>query len=847
MDSRRNFLKKAALLAAGGSFWGALPASIQKAYAIDPTPGSTYLDAEHIVILMQENRSFDHTYGKLRGVRGFNDPRAMTLPDGNPVWLQTNGAGETYAPFRMNIKDTKATWMGSLPHGRESQLGASNEGRHDNWLDAKHSGEAEYRHLPLTMGFYQRDDLPFYYALADAFTICDQNFCSSLTATEPNRLHLWTGAVRANASIESFAYVRNEDMGYEDNLQLKWTTFPERLEAAGVSWKIYQNEISLPSGLTDDEDNWLSNFDDNPIEYFTQFRVRFSRAHRLYLAQAEKTLAAELEKLAAQTQRSEVVEKQTADKRAELEKNRHEQTLWSEEAFAKLSTTAQNLNRKAFTVNESDPDYRKLTTLDYLDGDTKHQMPVPRGDVLYQFREDVRTGNLPTVSWLVPSAAFSDHPCSPWYGAWYLSETMDILTQNPEVWKKTIFILCYDENDGYFDHIPPFVPPRWDDSTTGKVSAGIDTSAEFVSRAQQDEIRKRENEQGGGLEGPIGLGFRVPLVIASPWSRGGYVCSQVFDHTSIIQLMEKILSHKTGLTIKETNISDWRRTVCGDLTTSFRPYAGGKIPLPTPVERDPFLASISRAQFRPIPDDYKKLSVDEITQTREQPGSVAWLPRQEAGIRNACALPYELAADGILSADKKSFSINFAVKNDLFGQRAAGAPFRVYAPGKVRTAGGAMTVGRAWNYAVIAGDELADTFDLIDFDDGKYHLQASGPNGFYREFRGSTQDPQLGLSLQPVFPGNVKSVNAVLRLMNRHPEHPLTVLIGDLAYGNSRRTVNLAPSATHEIALDLSHSHGWYDLSIHVTDMPDFAQRYAGHIETSRESFSDPAMGKVQI
>src|ERR1041384_5533001 len=99
MDSRRDFLKKAALLAAGGGIGGAFPASIQRAFAIDPPAGSTYLDAEHIVILMQVNRSFDHCYGTLRGVRGFNDPRAIMLPDGNPVWLQANKSGEIYAPF----------------------------------------------------------------------------------------------------------------------------------------------------------------------------------------------------------------------------------------------------------------------------------------------------------------------------------------------------------------------------------------------------------------------------------------------------------------------------------------------------------------------------------------------------------------------------------------------------------------------------------------------------------------------------------------------------------------------------------------------------------------------------
>src|SRR4030095_894268 len=131
MDSRRDFLKKAALLAAGGGVAGAIPASISRALAIDPAPGSTFLDAEHVVILMQENRSFDHCYGTLRGVRGFNDPRAVTLPNGNPVWLQTNPAGETYAPFRLDIKETNATWLGSLPHSWRDQTDARQHGKHD--------------------------------------------------------------------------------------------------------------------------------------------------------------------------------------------------------------------------------------------------------------------------------------------------------------------------------------------------------------------------------------------------------------------------------------------------------------------------------------------------------------------------------------------------------------------------------------------------------------------------------------------------------------------------------------------------------------------------------------------
>ena len=166
MDTRREFLKKAALLAGSAGLGSGLSASIEKAWAIAPAPGSTYLDAEHVVILMQENRSFDHCYGALRGVRGFNDPRAITLPNKNRVWLQTNRAGQTFAPFRLNLHDTKATWMSSLPHSWTNQVDARNEGKYDRWLDVKPSGHREYAHMPLTLGYYDRQDIPFYYALA---------------------------------------------------------------------------------------------------------------------------------------------------------------------------------------------------------------------------------------------------------------------------------------------------------------------------------------------------------------------------------------------------------------------------------------------------------------------------------------------------------------------------------------------------------------------------------------------------------------------------------------------------------------------------------------------------------
>src|SRR5579871_2818458 len=264
MGTRRDFFRQAAF-AGGARALGTLLSSIERASAIDPPKGSSFLDAEHVVILMQENRSFDHSFGMLRGVRGFNDPRAVTLPDRKPVWLQTNSAGETYAPFRLDIKNTKATWLGSLPHSWSDQSDARNHGNHDGWLDAKVSDAKECAGMPFTMGYYEREDIPFYYALADAFTICDQNFCSTLTGTTPNRLHLWTGTCRAKPTTDSPALVRNEDCEYGQ--WVSWTTFPERLEDLGVSWKIYQNELTVPTGLEDEAAAWLSNFGDSPLEW----------------------------------------------------------------------------------------------------------------------------------------------------------------------------------------------------------------------------------------------------------------------------------------------------------------------------------------------------------------------------------------------------------------------------------------------------------------------------------------------------------------------------------------------------------------------------------------------------
>ena len=830
------------MLSGGAGLLNTLPSSIQRALSIDPAPGSTWLDAEHIVILMQENRSFDHCYGTLQGVRGFNDPRAISLPDKNLVWLQKNEAGETYAPFRLNIKDTNATWLGSLPHSWTDQVDARNNGKYDKWLISKISGHEGYEKVPLTMGYYNREDIPFYYSLADAFTVCDQNFCSSLTGTTPNRLYLWTGTIREKQNEDSQANVSNSDVGYDK--EVNWKTFPERLEENDISWKIYQNEISLESGLDEDEDAWLANFTDNPIEWFTQYNVRFSASYRKYLQKMETVLPGEIKELENKLRSTDDTSKEAEEIKDKLKSKQtlwqkvQDRQRWSDENFEKLSPRDKNLHTKAFSTNNKEPHYRELTTLRYKDGNTEREMKVPKGDVLHQFREDVNNGALPAVSWVIGSANFSDHPGAPWYGAWYVSEVMDILTKKPEVWKKTIFILCYDENDGYFDHVPPFVTPHPGKPSTGLVSEGIDAAVEYVI-LEQDLKRTKEKY---ARESAIGLGYRVPLVIASPWSRGGAVCSQVFDHTSILQFMEKFLSNKTGKKIEEANISAWRRAVCGDLVSAFKPYNGEKITVPSSVIKDSFYESIHKAQFKKDPSGYKKLTEEEIKQINKNPSLL--MPRQEKGTRSSCPLPYQLYADGRLSDDRKAFRIKFEASDEIFGKQSAGSPFNVYAQ-----LNNDLNIR---NYAVAAGDQLEDKWDIREFENSNYHFRVNGPNGFFREFRGNMNDPALDIVCEYEHKKmNAKKLtgNIELKIINRHSDHSYTIEIKGNAYkkGKLKKTIGKKDSDREEakILLDLSKSFGWYDFTIKVTGIESFEKRYAGRVETGEFSRTDPAMGDM--
>ena len=844
MDTRRDFIKKAALLTGATGLTSILPPTIQRAMAINPMPGSTYMDAEHVVILMQENRSFDHMFGTLRGVRGYNDPRAIDLPNKNKVWLQSNNKGETYAPFHLDIKNTKSTWMNSLPHTWQNQVAARNDGKFDKWLESKRSGNAAYADMPLTLGHHNRDDIPFYYALADAFTVCDQNFCSSLTGTSPNRLFFWSGTIREQQNEDSRASVWNEDADFGG---LKWTTFPERLEDNGISWKCYQNEIGIETGLSEEEGEWLSNFTDNPLEYFAQYNIFLNKKRNYYAQKRKVELSTEIETIKQKIVGLSVGDVQAPHLKAKLKAKQNDLADIEKElaaikpgAFEKLSGRDKNIHEKAFITNQKETDYRELTTLTYDDNGTKREVKVPKGDVLKQFREDVNNGSLPTVSWLVAPENFSDHPSAPWYGAWYVSEVMDILTKNPEIWKKTIFILNYDENDGYFDHVPPFVAPHSHRPGTGKASEGIDTRVEYVT-LEQEQARNGFPEKDLA-ESPIGLGYRVPLVIASPWSRGGFVNSEVFDHTSTLQFLEHFLSKKTGKQVKETNISDWRRTICGDLTSVFRPYNGEEIKEPKFLVRDTVVEDIHKAKFKALPSDFKILTAEEIKQINNDPASSPYLPKQETGIRSACAVNYQLHADGNLNEDRSAFNITFAAGNRFFGADALGAPYNVYAPGRYL-----QEDARSWAYALKAGDHLTDNWPLHNFEGGNYHLRVYGPNGFFREFGGSVSDPEVALVFDYQATRDKKPTGDVAISFRNLGKQTCRLQLIDNTGREPVKTFPLAANGVLSGIIKLQKSYGWYDFTIKSEDSDIYLRRFAGHVETGQASFSDPVMGRVSV
>jgi phospholipase C len=461
--SRRSLLTTATMLTGATAGAAILPVSLRKATAAalrTTRPAGGIGGIEHIVILMQENRSFDHYYGTMPGVRGFQDPTAITLSTGNSVFCQPDPShAQGYLlPFYYDPSQTSAQATPGTDHTWPTQHQAWNSGAMDQWIAAK----GEY-----TMGYFRQHDIPFHWALAEAFTICDNYHCSVLGPTNPNRLYMWTGMIDPNGT--GGGPIVDNTPAF-NNVILSWTTYPERLEAAGISWKVYQEE---------------DNYDDNALAWFKQYAN---------------------------------------------------------------APSSSPLRQRGISFGQA-------------------------GD----FEADARAGRLPQVSWLVAPTAQTEHPdYFPAAGAEYIAQKLDAIASNPDLWATTAFILCYDENDGMFDHVPPPFAPA---GTPDEFAVGPD----------------------GGAPANIGLGFRTPTTIVSPWTAGGFVCSEVFDHTALIRFIEARFG------VLEPNISAWRRANTGDLTSAFRfagpaatfPHGNGELRLPVTESR--LLRAQAQVNDNPFP------------------------------------------------------------------------------------------------------------------------------------------------------------------------------------------------------------------------------------------------------
>lgn len=691
--NRRKFLTLSIKATALGITGYTVGGMLKPAQAATITATGTLADIKHVVILMQENRSFDHYFGMLQGVRGFADKAGITLSGGYSVFNQPNGGARQYpwafnttSPASGQTSEVLTQCDGNLDHSWLTQHGAWNGGKMDSWVLAK----ANVR----TLGYLTRQDIPFHYALADAYTICDHYFCSILSSTGPNRTYLWGGMIDPAGQNGGPAYDGGSESG------LTWETYAEELQAAGVSWKLYQNASD--------------NFGDNGLAYFSQFA----------------------------------------------------------------------------NAPSSSPLYQQgMASVPNLSNSTPN-------DIAAAIQNDVVNGTLPQVSWVVASQDYSEHPdAPPDNGAYFINLVLQALAANPETLNSTVLILNYDENDGFFDHVPPPSPPSG-------------TAGEFITVA--------------GVSQPIGMGFRVPMIICSPWTRGGHVDSQVYDHTSVIQFLETWTS-ALGKPAVCSSISAWRRQVSGDLTGAFD-FTNPVYGLPTNLPAAS--TTISRTG-----------TCDPLPNPTDSNASNS-LPAQEAGTRPARALPYQ--------PDANISSIQYGTNGQIL------IWIEMLNVGAVATKSVAMSIyanahrsGGPWQYTVSpysngSNGSVSDFFNVgSGFGSGSYDLTVIGPNRFLRRFAGNLNNAGKACSVTSSYINDPVSGQLAIyfALVNGSSESVTFTITANNYTTQGPWTYPVAAGATVNTYFSaVATTQGWYDFTITVSGDTSWVRRYTGHLEDGSAS-----------
>ncbi|MGH3229820.1 MAG: phosphocholine-specific phospholipase C [Streptosporangiaceae bacterium] len=682
--SRRRFLRYTGLGAAaavtagcsGGPRGGAAADHPAAATALPEGWSGTVADVRHVVILMQENRSFDHYFGTLRGVRGFGDKQILAYPNGTSIFQQPDQArGDLGYLLPYNLTDQVD---GDLDHSWAGDHEARNGGLWNNWVPAK---------TEQTMGYFTRDEIPFQYAVADAFTICDGYHQAIMAPTSPNRMYLWTGT---SSGLTSNPGDYTVDFG-PDAGTAKVMTYPELLQAAGISWQVYTNDQVGDGGS--DPDYFLGDYGDNPLWFYQQYNTTNSRNGGAGALAAHGAV-----------------------------------TPWKTGAGA--------------------PPMSK-THAAY---------------VLSSFISDVRSGTLPRVSWIVAPAGYCEHPSyTPDYGAHYVNTVLRTLFSNPRLWQSTALFITYDEHDGFFDHQ---LPPAPEVSVT--------------------------DEHIGGL--PTGPGTRVPMLICSPWTRGGYVDSNVYDHTSVL----RFLAAWTG--VQPVNVTSWRASVTGDLTTAFdfeHPDFSIPVNLPT-LDQTWALTQLTGGSTEPPAPGAQKM------------------PAQEPGTRPHRPTNYQLHAD--VTVNRTTGQVTAALTNT----GTAGASLAVYPDNH-------LTFG-ATPFTVLPSAPRSYVWDATPTA-GKYAFSVYGPDGFVTSFAGTVVPAGQNNGPVPVVTATVRSGPAStleLTLASEGQQQIIYTLTPN-DYQGRAQTVTVKAGGATTISWP-TDQYGYYDVAITASAAGGFRRRYAGRI-----------------
>jgi phospholipase C len=426
---------------------------------------------------------------------------------------------------------------------------------------------------------------------------------------------------------------------------------------------------------------------------------------------------------------------------------------------------------------------------------------------LAQLKQDVMNDTLPQVSWVLPTQALAEHPGSSEGvagAADFISDVLAALTSNPTVWSKTALFVTFDENDGFFDHLAMPAVPSYDASGTLMGKSTVPLDGEYFDASVGSYLNAADTTSGKVR--PWGLSSRVPMYVVSPWSKGGWVNSQVFDHTSLGRFLEQ----RFGITVDA--ISPWHRAVCGDLTSCFDFVSPNDPVVPKLPDTSNFPA-INAAQ--------KLLPTAPVTTAPTTPQPLF----QETGTRFSRALPYELHTSARVEA-RGMLQLIFS------NTGTQGAVFHVY--DKLHL----DLIPR--RYTVEAGKQLSDYWNTGATDSGKYELWVYSSNGFVRTFKGDALaadaaafKPEAQVCYEPA------TGQVYLKVHNTGTAAGTVTVTSNAYRGDGPWPLDVAAGGTGTLHWNLDDSGHWYDFTVSGAN---FERRFSGRVETGKPGVSDPAM-----